>query len=121
MPIEPASYIAAAEDLFGLDIGALKGKTTWQPPHKFMVPIVVVPRHILDQYHEVTLSIDIIFINRIPLFITVLHHLRFRTAELVPNCWPSTFTECLKHVAVVYQQRGFVIQTVLANGKFEAI
>ncbi len=83
--------MAAAEDIFGLDVGSLKGKTVWQLPHKVPTTIIAVPILVLKQHWEVTLSIDVMFVNRAPMFITISHHLRFGMAKFILNCQPSTF------------------------------
>jgi len=113
--------VAAADDLFGLDVGSLKGKTTWQAPHKVPETLITIPSSVLEQYQEVTLSVDVMFVNKLPIFITISHHLRFGTAELLSNCRPSTFASCVQHVTAMYKQHGFVVKTILANGKFEPI
>jgi len=113
--------VTAMEDLFGPDVGCLKGKTTWQAPHRVPETLVAIPSSVLEQYQEVTLSVDVMFVNRLLIFITMSHHLRFGTAKLVSNQQPSTFTRCMQHVATVYQQCGFAMKMVLANGEFEPV
>lgn len=77
--------IAAAEDIFGPDVGSLKGKTVRRPTPHATTKLMDVPLQLLKQYRDVTLAGDIMFVNRIPFFVTVSHHLRFRTAEMLAN------------------------------------
>ena len=42
-----------------------------------------VPEDILEKYGEVTLAIDIMAINKIPLMITISRNIHFGTAKLI--------------------------------------
>ena len=62
-PVTPAN-VEAAEQIFRPDIGSLKGKTTQSNPPIVDSPITSVPASILKQYRNVTLCIDIMYVNR---------------------------------------------------------
>jgi len=80
-----------------------------------------VPLDVYEQYKEVTLSVDVMFVNQLPMFITVSHHIKFGTVALINNCQRSTLVESLRQVQTIYLQRGFVICAVLADGEFEMV
>jgi len=65
--------ILAAEDIFGPDVGSLKGKTMRRTPHRVNAIITAMPIDIMTQYHQVTMSADVMFVNQIPMFLTVSH------------------------------------------------
>jgi hypothetical protein len=65
--------VLAAEDIFGPDIGCLNGKRTWADPMR--VETTGVPVMIMERYCEVSLSADIMMINRIQFLITFLQNL----------------------------------------------
>ncbi len=65
-----------AEDIFGLDEGILKGKTARRAPHRVVNPITAVPVEVYEWYREVTLTVDVMFVNQLPMFITVSHHIQ---------------------------------------------
>jgi hypothetical protein len=63
--------IVAAERIFGTNLGALKGKTIYQPRIPVSGRINGVPPSILEWYQKVTLSIDIVLVNKIPFLLTI--------------------------------------------------
>lgn len=65
------SDIQAAEDIFGPNIGALKGKTVQWPNSHVTSSINGIPPDILKVHKSMTLVIDIFFIKKIAFFITL--------------------------------------------------
>jgi hypothetical protein len=63
--------ILAAEDIFGPNVHALKGKTVCHGELHVKSNISPVPRDILFLYREVTLCVDIMYVNKIPFLIMV--------------------------------------------------
>ena len=59
-----------AEHIFGQDIGAADGKMVRCPPHLVDTYTDPVPRGILDQYQNVTVAGDVMFMNGIPFLVT---------------------------------------------------
>jgi hypothetical protein len=72
-------------------------------------------------YENVTLSIDIMFINKIPFFITISRHLHFGTVESITDRQTSTVAAALTRVISIYRRRGFCVTSVLANPEFESL
>lgn len=113
--------IAAAEDIFGPDVGSLKGKTVRRPVPHASTKLIDVPLPLMKQYQNVTLAGDIMFVNRIPFFVTISHSIRFGTAEMLANRQASTILTAIKQVRNVYAQRGFRITTMILDGEFETL
>jgi hypothetical protein len=63
--------IAVAEDIFGPDIHALKGKTVRTKPTRVECDYVEVPREIMKLHHNVVLCADIFFVQGYPYFVTL--------------------------------------------------
>ena len=113
--------IQAAEDIYGPNLGALKGKTVDRPnPH---VPAGVdhVPTSIMDVHHSVTLAIDIMFINKVAFLITTSRNLKFGTVEAISNRQITTIIAKLKSVCQIYHHRGFRVTVILGDPEFEPI
>ena len=78
--------IRMAEDIYGQNLGSLKGETTRDTPtHVNIQQPDPIPITILDRYHEVTLCIDIMYVNNIPFLTSISRHIKFGTAERLAN------------------------------------
>jgi hypothetical protein len=64
--------IAAAEDIFGPNLGSLKGKTARRGGEHVVIEIEGVPQSIMERYRDVTLCIDIMYVNKIAFLVTFL-------------------------------------------------
>jgi hypothetical protein len=80
-----------------------------------------VPKEIIDIYRDVTLAIDITFVNKTPFFITVARGIKFGTVEALLNRQIQTIGASLKKVVNLYQKRGFRVVTILADNEFEPL
>ena len=94
--------ILAAEHIFGPDVGSLKGKTVCSQPHVAQPTVDPLPPQIMSQYHHVTLTADVMYINGIPMLVTVSHNIWFGTVEALPNCHLPTLIKGIKSVATMY-------------------
>ena len=113
--------LQAAEDIYGPNLGALKGKTVAHPnPH---VPAGVdhAPTSIMDVHRSVTLAIDIMFINKVAFLITTSRNLKFGTVEAISNRQTTTIIAKLRTVCQVYHHRGFHVSVILGDPEFEPI
>ena len=115
------SDIAAAEDIFGPNLGALKGKTVWRPNPHVNMGTDGVPPEIMQTHQSIILAIDIMFINKIAFFVTISRNLKFATIEALLNRQIPTIIQRLKSVTALYRHRGFKISAILADNEFEAI
>ena len=115
------SDIAAAEDIFGPNLGALKGKTVWRPNPHVAMGTDGVPPDIMKAHRSIILAMDIMLINKIAFFVTISRNLKFGTVEALPNRQIPTIIQQLKSVIALYRHRGFEISAILADNEFEAI
>ena len=113
--------ISTAYDIFGADIGSLKGKTVRRNVPHVADHIVDAPLSIMRLYRSVTLAGDIMFVNKIPFFVTNSHRIRFSTAEMVTNQKATTLIAAILQVKRIYALRGFIVTEIAMDGQFEPI
>ena len=113
--------IRAADDIFGLNLGSLKGKTIWRPNKHVQAVTSRVPHSILKLHRDVVLSMDIMFMNKLPFLVTSSRNLPFSMVESLPNCQVATVTTCLKKVIRMYHHRGFPVTSITCDPEFEVL
>jgi hypothetical protein len=76
----------------------------------------------MAHYRDVTLSIDIMFVNKIPLFLSISRNIRFITAEVLHNRKQETLIKALCRIHGIYRKRGFwITNIILGDSEFECI
>ena len=116
-PVTPRDVVIANR-LFGPDVGALKGKTTRRGPPIVDSPVPVDITHILKYYGEVTLCIDLMYVNKVPLLVTLSRNMKFGTVEAVKDRKETTLMKSITTVVTLYRKAGFTVTTALMDGEF---
>ena len=92
----------AAEHIFGPDVGSLKGKTVRCRPHIVHPTVEPLPPQIISRYHDIILVADVMYVNGIPMLVTILRNIRFGTVEALPNHHVPTLVKGIKSIASMY-------------------
>ena len=71
--------------IWGAYIAALKGKMTRQTPSSVVLDIVQIPKEIRELHHNMTLSVNIVFVNNIPFLITLSRNIQFTTVTHIAD------------------------------------
>jgi hypothetical protein len=96
--------ILTAEHIFGPDVGSLKGKTVRRQGPRTELEYVRVPDPIVEKYRNVIISVDLMFVNRIPFLVSISRNIKFGTAEMVVNQQSDTLMKALRQVCAVYKK-----------------
>jgi Reverse transcriptase (RNA-dependent DNA polymerase) len=75
----------------------------------------------MSAHRDVVIGADIMYINKIPSFVTKSRNLKFSTAELMLNQKQETLVDHVKCIQRIYLKRGFRVSTFLMDGQFEVI
>ena len=121
-PITREDVLMALEYL-GKSRYAVAGKTTRTHPDE-VVPneaLVELPPTILNYYKDVVLSIDILFVNRVPFLATISRNIHYGTIAALPNMKIETLEREIESVMRGYSTRGFHVKTILVDLQFKAI
>jgi hypothetical protein len=108
--------ILAAEHIFGKDGGSLKAKTVRKASLPIRAMVMQIPPSIMERYRTVVLMVDVMFVNKLPFFVTISCDVRFATAQLL-----LTQTDTLLKVKAIYSQWGFEIFRAHVDGRFESL
>jgi hypothetical protein len=114
-------HIQMAKSIFGPNLGSLKGKTTYHAPPHVVGHITPVPHDILAAHSNIHLTINIMYINKLPFLVTYSHSLRFATVEFLDNCQTPTIHKKLQSIFNLYHHRGFTITKLFTDPEFEAL
>jgi hypothetical protein len=114
-------HIDMAEAVYGPNIGGLKGKTPRRTPAHVMITENPVPPEILKTHGNVSLAVDIMFINKVAFLLTVARGLGIGTVEELDNRQMDNVQRRLSNIIGKYEQRGFKIGTVLADDEFSPL
>ena len=119
----PVTYkdVQIVDDIYGPNLGSLKGKTVRKNNQPVSSDIAGVPYHVMAKHQNITLAIDVMFINKIPFFITLSRGLHFGTVEAIRDREVSTIVRRLTTIIRLYTLRGFHITVILADPEFEPL
>jgi hypothetical protein len=75
----------------------------------------------MARYKAVILTIDIIYVNRIPFLMMVSRHIKFGNAKMLKSESDATILDAIKHVKKAYATRGFKLTYLLTDGQFKSL
>ena len=110
--------------IFGREPVSIKGKATRKKPQAIgTMPLVEIPATILDLRPTVTLSMDYVYIQGIPILHSISSGYTFRTIEAVRATKPNKkiTVAAASRVINIYEARGFQVAQINADNKFECI
>ena len=113
--------VLIAEKIFGPDVGSLKGKTVRQGTEHVDISAIPVPSELMSEYRNVIIGADIMFVNKLPFFVTISRNIKFSTAALIVDQKHDTLIKAVRDVRNIYQKRGFKVDSMLMDGQFEGL
>jgi hypothetical protein len=64
------------------------------------------------------LCVDVMYVNTIPMLVTLSRNIHFGTVEALPSCSKANILKAIHNVLRVYRGSGFKVQTALMDGEF---
>ena len=116
-----AQDVRNAERILGPDLGSLKGKTPRTKPPPIRVQHVEIPPSIMDHYKDVTLSVDIMKVTKIPFLMSISRHIKFGTAGRLDTMKNDHILKHFKLIIGTYAIRGFRVTLMLGDNQFESM
>ena len=113
--------VRRAKQIYGPDLGNLKGKTTRRNPPTVDQIMQQCPNTIIEQYGSIMLSADVMHVNGIPFFITQSRHIHFGTMDVLPSLQAKDIGTALRCVVNIYARGGFQVTMALMDGAFAGL
>ena len=114
-----AKDVDLAEAIFGPDLGNLKGKTTRRKPLLMATDIIAISDELHAKRQDLTLCMDIMFVNEMPHFTTIANALHYRTAAFLPSQKTEIIYEALDDALIMHNSHGFSITDVKCDNEFK--
>jgi hypothetical protein len=110
-----------AENIFGPDIGALKGKTVRQQPAPVLHDYIEIPPELIEKQQDVLLCIDGLDINDVKFLTTISRNIMYRTTQDVEAQTTQAYRSALDVVFRIYNQGGFGIRIIHCDNEFRSL
>ena len=110
--------VNVALKIWGKNIVALKGKTTWSKPNTVARDSVKIPMDLLKLHKEVFLTLDIFFVNKIPFLLALSRKICFTMVNHLANRTVPQIFAAFKEIHQYYLHHGFCITRVQSDGEF---
>ena len=111
-----------AKQIFGPDLGALKGRSVRTTHAPVVLPSVIpVPPSIFSAHHAVTLYGDIFYMDKSMFFLTTSRNIQFLTVHHILNKKHDTVWKCISQSYHLYKSRGFKVAHLLTDHEFQPL
>ena len=82
---------------------------------------VAVPKGIAKRHKNVTLSIDLMFIQKQIMLVMVAHYIKFTTIGYIKSRTVTAIFAEIKRVTDIYKQHGFRVTEIRADPEFDPL
>ena len=113
--------VKMAEDIFGKDVGALKGKTTRQQPGAVIDDSVYIPEEIYTKHPNIKLEIDVMYINGIATLTGIDATVFNRNFEPLKARTVPELLRALDTFLRYYNKAGYTIAQIECDNEFKPL
>ena len=102
-----ANDVKIVDHIYGHDLRSIKGKTVQSSSEQVKIPISSIPPELMTKYQCVIAAINVMFVNKIPFFITTSHDIKFNTIEMLDSQTNKVFIASIQQVIKNFQHSRF--------------
>jgi hypothetical protein len=113
--------IAMAVDMLGKSRYSVQGKTVRHQPDAVETDSIPVPTKILNYYSSVTLSIDVMHVNKVPFLISISTNIHYGTIKALDSMKIQVMEQEIERIIKLYAVRGFHVKFILVDIQFKSI
>jgi hypothetical protein len=113
--------IAMALEMLGKSRYSVQGKTVRHQPDAVETESIPVPTKMLDYYSSVTLSVDVMHVNKVPFLISISEHIHYGTIKALDSMKIPILEQEIERIIKLYAVRGFHVKFIMVDIQFKAI
>ena len=113
--------INIAERIYGKDIAALHGKTTRKRSKVVYNDYVEVPPELITQHENISLALDLMFVNGLPMLTSIDLTVRHRALVPLNTRTVPDLCEAIDVILRQYNRAGFMITEIRGDNEFEPL
>ena len=107
--------------IVGPDLAGIRGRVVRRPLESVTTDYVQIPQVIPEQHQLVTLAVDIISVNGVPILVSVARGLNLVTTEFTPSRIAKQLAAGITWMIDLNARGGFQVGTVLMDNEFEKL
>jgi hypothetical protein len=119
-PVTP-NAVQNAHRIFGPDLAGVRRQMVRWLPDSVTTNYAQIPHALLERHQQVTLAVDVMFVNDVPFLVSLARGLNLVTAEHMPTRTAKQLAASIVCVMDLYSRGGFQVGTVLMDNKFEKL
>ena len=85
------------------------------------VEYVRIPLAIMERFQNVTIAVDVMFVDSVPFLVSVARGINLITAEFTPVRTAKRLAGHVKNILRLYARAGVMVSTVLMDNEFEKL
>ena len=108
-------------NILGKSPYAIKEKSVQVQPDAVKTDYIPVPRSVLKRYKDVTICVDVMFVCRVAILVSVSRSIHYGTVHGLPSMKIPIIEEAIKGIVKSYAVRGFLVKFIFVDLQFKAI
>jgi hypothetical protein len=113
--------VKMAYDMLGRSKYGVQGKTVRRQPGAVIPESMPIPTTILNYYKDVSISVDVMHVNKVPFLVSISEHIHYGTISALDSMKIPILEEEIKRIIRMYTVRGFYVKHILVDIQFKAI